>query len=71
MSKNIKWRVIGCGGIPARQTIPEFKQQVFNVELVSVMDLNPRRAKEVAAQSGVLHSCATEAGPLAQHSKAV
>ena len=71
MSKNIKWGVIGCGGIAARRTIPEFKKMVSNAELVSVMDLNPQRAKEVAAQFGVPHSCATEAELLAQDVQAV
>src|ERR1022692_3439544 len=71
MTKNIKWGVIGCGGIAARRTIPEFKKMVSNAELVSVMDLNPQRAKEVAAQFGVPHSCATEAELLAQDVQAV
>jgi predicted dehydrogenase len=71
MSKNIKWGVIGCGGIAARRTIPEFKQMVTNAELVSVMDINPQRAKEVAAQFGVPHSCSTEAELLAQDLQAV
>jgi predicted dehydrogenase len=71
MSKNIKWGVIGCGGIAARRTIPEFKKMVSNAELVSVMDINPQRAREVAAQFGVPHSCATEAELLAQDVQAV
>jgi len=71
MSHKIKWGVIGCGGIAARRTIPEFKQLVANAELVSVMDINPQRAKEVAAQFGVPHSCATEAELLAQDLQAV
>ncbi len=71
MSNKIKWGVIGCGGIAARRTIPEFKKMVSNAELVSVMDINPQRAKEVAAQFGVPHSCATEAELLAQDVQAV
>jgi len=71
MSKKIRWGVIGCGGIAARRTIPEFKQMVANAELVSVMDINPQRAKEVAAQFGVPHACATEAELLAQDLQAV
>ena len=59
MSKSIKWRVIGCGGIAARRRIPEFMKMVSNSELVSVLDINPQRAKEVAAQFGASHSCAT------------
>jgi predicted dehydrogenase len=71
MSKKIKWGVIGCGGIAARRTIPEFKQMVTNAELVSVMDINPQRAKEVAAEFNVPHCCATEAELLAQDLQAV
>ena len=59
MNKSIKWRVIGCGGIAARRTTLEFKKMASNSELVSVMDISPQRAKEVAAQFGVPHSCAT------------
>jgi len=44
---------------------------VSNAELVSVMDINPHRAREVAAQFGVPHSCATEAELLAQDLQAV
>jgi len=42
-----------------------------NAELVSVMGLNQQRAKEVAAQFGVPHSCSTEAELLAQNLQAV
>ena len=71
MSQKIKWGVIGCGGIAARRTIPEFKQMVANAELVSVMDLNPQRAREVAAQFSVPHWCASEPELLAQDLQAV
>jgi predicted dehydrogenase len=71
MSNKVKWGVIGCGGIAARRTIPEFKKMVSNAELVSVMDTNLPRAKEVAAQFGIPHSCATEAELLAQDVQAV
>jgi predicted dehydrogenase len=71
MSKKIKWGVIGCGGIAARRTIPEFKQMVSNAELVSVMDLDPKRAREVAEKFGVPHHCASEAELLAQDIQAV
>jgi predicted dehydrogenase len=71
MSTKVKWGVIGCGGIAARRTIPEFKKMVSNAELVSVMDINPQRAQEVAAQFGVPHSCATEAELLARDVQAV
>jgi hypothetical protein len=59
MSTSLRWRVIGCGGIAARRTIPEFKKMASNSELVSVVDINPQCAKEVAAQFGAPHSCAT------------
>jgi len=71
MNNKVKWGVIGCGGIAARRTIPEFKQMAANAELVSVMDTNAQRAKEVAAQFGVPHACATEAELLAQDVQAV
>jgi predicted dehydrogenase len=71
MRKTIKWGVIGCGGIAARRTIPEFKQLVSNAELVSVMDLDLQRAQTVARQFGVPHACGTEAELLAQDVQAV
>ena len=71
MNRRIRWGVIGCGGIAARRTIPEFKRMVSNAELVSVMDIDPQRAKEVALQFGIAHSCGTEAELLAQDLEAV
>ena len=71
MSNKVKWGVIGCGGIAARRTIPELKKLAANAELVSVMDTNAARAREVAAQFGVPHACATEAELLAQDVQAV
>src|SRR5512138_192090 len=71
MSGKIKWGVIGCGGIAARRTIPEFKKMVANAELVSVMDVEPQRARAVAQQFAVPHHCATEAELLAQDVQAV
>lgn len=71
MNKRIKWGVIGCGGIAARRTIPEFKKMVSNAELVSVMDVNAQRAGEVAKQFGIPHHCGTEAELLAQDLDAV
>jgi predicted dehydrogenase len=71
MSDKIKWGVIGCGGIAARRTIPEFKSMVSNAELVSVMDIDPRRAEEVARKFGVPHWCGTEAELLQQDVQAV
>lgn len=71
MARTIKWGVIGCGGIAARRTIPEFKKMVSNAELVSVMDVNPQRAKDVAQQFGVPHHCTTEEELLAKDLDAV
>jgi len=71
MSAKIRWGVIGCGGIAARRTIPEFKKMVSNAELVSVMDISGQRAKEVAQQFGVPHWCDTEAELLKQDVQAV
>ena len=71
MKKKIKWGVIGCGGIAARRTIPEFREMVSNAEIVSVMDTDQTRAKEVADQFEIPHSCATEKELLAQDIDAV
>ncbi|NLE67020.1 MAG: Gfo/Idh/MocA family oxidoreductase [Lentisphaerae bacterium] len=71
MSDTIKWGVIGCGGIAARRTIPEFKQRVSNAELVSVMDADPARAEAVARQFGIPHWCASEKELLRQPLDAV
>jgi len=60
MEKKVRWGVIGCGGIAARRTIPEFKEMVSNAEIVSVMSANTERAKEVAGQFGISHFCVTE-----------
>ena len=60
MTKRIKWGVIGCGGIAARRTIPEFKTMVSNAEIVSVMDVNAERAREVGEQFGIPDWCSTE-----------
>jgi len=71
MADKVKWGVIGCGGIAARRTIPEFKQMSSQGELVSVMDIDEARAKEVADQFDVGHSCASEEELLAQDLEAV
>ncbi len=60
MAAKVKWGVIGCGGIAARRTIPEFMKMVSNAELVSVMDISAERAKAVAGQFGIPHWCTTE-----------
>jgi len=71
MAKRIRWGVIGCGGIAARRTIPEFKKMVGNAELVSVMDIAPERAKDVAAQFELGHYCTSEEELLSQDIDAV
>lgn len=71
MSKKIRWGVIGCGGIAARRTIPEFKTMVSNAEIVSVMDIDIVRAKEVAEKFDIPHFCADEAELLKQNIDAV
>ena len=62
----IRWGVIGCGGIAARRTIPEFKRMVSGARLVSVMDVSAERARDVAAKFGIPHFCTTEEELLAQ-----
>ena len=71
MATKIKWGVIGCGGIAARRTIPEFKKMVSNAELVSVMDISAERARAVAQQFGIAHWCSTEKELLKQPVDAV
>ncbi len=71
MGKTIRWGVIGAGGIAARRTIPEFVDMARDAELVSVMDIDASRAKEVAQGFGVGHHCTTEADLLAQDIDAV
>ena len=71
MAAKIKWGVIGCGGIAARRTIPEFKKMASNAELVSVMDISAERARAVAQQFGIAHWCSTEKELLKQPVDAV
>lgn len=69
--KNVRWGVIGAGGIAARRTIPEFKRMVSQAEIVSVMDVAADRARDVARRFDIPHSCATERELLAQDIDAV
>ena len=71
MSKNVRWGVIGCGGIAARRTLPEFLAMTSNAEVVSVMDIDAKRASEVAAQFKVPHHDTTEAELLSRDVDAV
>ena len=45
MNKQIRWGVIGAGGIADRRTIPEGILKARNAELVAVMDVDPSRAE--------------------------
>ena len=71
MAEKIRWGVIGCGGIAARRTIPEFKSMSAKGELVSVMDIDEKRAKEVSLQFDIPHYCTTEEELLKQNIDAV
>jgi predicted dehydrogenase len=67
----VRWGVIGCGGIAARRTIPEFQAMVSNAELISVMSRSLERARQIADKFNIPHCCATEAELLAQDIDAV
>ena len=67
----VRWGVIGCGGIAARRTIPEFVRMASNAQIDSVMDVDPARAAEVAARFKVPHHCTSEAELLARDIDAV
>jgi len=71
MSRIIKWGVIGCGGIAARRTIPEFKTMVGNAQLAAVMDIDLKRAQQVAEQFDIPHYCDSETALLAHAIDAV
>jgi predicted dehydrogenase len=71
MAGKVRWGVFGCGGIAARRTIPEFKRMVSNAEIVSVMDIDPQRALDVARRFDVRHHCASEDELLARDLDAV
>ncbi|NLE29140.1 MAG: Gfo/Idh/MocA family oxidoreductase [Phycisphaerae bacterium] len=71
MVKKIRWGVIGCGGIAARRTIPEFTKMASKAELVSVMDISEQRAREVAEKFGIPHWCTQEKEILAKDIDAV
>jgi|SRR5579859_616137 len=69
--QKIKWGVIGAGGIALRRTIPEAVRDANNLELVSVMDVDVGRVRQVAEKFGVPHWCTSEAELLAQDLDAV
>lgn len=49
---NIRWAVMGSGGIARRRTIPEGITQARDCTLVAVHDIDPRVNREVARQFG-------------------
>ncbi|MBN1348484.1 Gfo/Idh/MocA family oxidoreductase [candidate division KSB1 bacterium] len=48
----VKWGVIGAGGIADRRTIPEGILSAKNASLVAVMDIDRKKAAEVAQKYG-------------------
>ena len=68
MTRQVRWGVIGCGGIAARRTIPEFNAMAQRAQVVSVMDIDEQRARDVAKRFDVGHWCTTEKELLAQNS---
>ncbi|MDO9541698.1 MAG: Gfo/Idh/MocA family oxidoreductase, partial [Kiritimatiellia bacterium] len=60
MNNKVRWGVIGCGGIAARRTIPEYQKMSSCGEIVAVMDLAPGRAREVAKKFNIPRSCDSE-----------
>ena len=50
MAKQIKWAVIGSGGIARRRTIPEGIVSADNSELAVVYDIDQKTNNEVAVQ---------------------
>ena len=60
-NNKVRWGVIGCGGIAARRTLPEFVKMASSAEIDSVMDVDPARAADVAARFNVPHHCTSEA----------
>jgi predicted dehydrogenase len=72
MMGTIKWGVIGCGGIAARRTIPEWlKADLAVARLISVMDPSAERAEEIAQRHGVSHWSSSVEELLAQDLDAV
>jgi predicted dehydrogenase len=61
MSKEIKWGVIGSGGIARRRTIPEGILKAKNAELSLVFDINEQVNAEVAKEFGAMQADNIEA----------
>jgi predicted dehydrogenase len=71
MNAKVRWGVIGCGGIAARRTIPEFVAMARNAEIVAVMDIDASRAEQVARQFDVPFHCNEERALLSHDLDAV
>jgi len=56
----VNWGVIGCGGIAYRRTIPEGLIRAKNTRLISVMDIDENKAREVGERFGVEYSSRVE-----------
>lgn len=56
MKQEVKWGVIGSGGIARRRMIPEGLTQAKNANLVSVYDIDPEINKTVAKEFGAIAS---------------
>ena len=67
----VRWGVIGAGGIAARRTIPEALAAVPDARFVSAMCKTIDSARRVAARFGLPHSCDREEELLAQDLEAV
>ena len=64
--KKVKWGVIGAGGIARRRTIPEIVASAKKSQLVGVMDVNGKIAREVAQEFKVPFTARDERELLAQ-----
>lgn len=60
MAEQIKWGVIGSGGIARRRTIPEGIIPSEHAKLVSVYDIDPKVNKDVADEFGATASGSIE-----------
>lgn len=56
----VNWGVIGCGGIAYRRTIPEGFTKAKNARLISVMDIDKSKVKEVGERFSLEYSTNVE-----------
>ena len=61
MASQVKWGVIGSGGIARRRTIPEGLVPAANADLVTVYDVNASANEEVAGETGARAADSLEA----------